>query len=169
MDVRIVRSKRRKRTVQAREVGGVIEVRAPATMSDEELTPIVERLATRLRRRQARDELDDHALRDRAELLNRRYFDGRLRWASIAWVANQNRRFGSCTPANGTIRLSHRVGAMPRFVQDYVIVHELAHLLEANHGPAFWALVNRYPLTERARGYLMAVGLEEIEPEPAHE
>jgi predicted metal-dependent hydrolase len=37
-------------------------------------------------------------------------------------------------------------------------VHELAHLVHASHGPEFWALVNRYPKTERARGYLMALG-----------
>jgi predicted metal-dependent hydrolase len=166
MDVRIIRSKRRKRTVQAREVDGTIEVRAPATMSEAELAPIVARLTTRLQRRKARNVLDDAALQARAELLNRRYFDGRLRWTSIKWVANQEKRFGSCTPARGTIRLSHRLGTMPRFVQDYVIVHELAHLLEANHGPGFWALVNRYPLTERARGYLMAVGLEELSESP---
>ena len=79
-------------------------------------------------------------------------------------MTNQNKsRIGSCTPANGAIRLSHRLAAMPAFVRDYVIVHELAHLLEANHGPRFWKLVNRYPKTERARGYLMAVGLEELE------
>lgn len=78
----------------------------------------------------------------------------------MRYVKNQNSRFGSCTPADGTIRLSDRLATMPTWVRDYVLVHELAHLLEANHGPNFWKLVNRYPLTERARGYLMAVGLE---------
>ena len=52
---------------------------------------------------------------------------------------------------------------MPAWVRDYVVMHELAHLLVAGHGPRFWELVNRYPLTERARGYLMAVGLEEAD------
>jgi predicted metal-dependent hydrolase len=42
-------------------------------------------------------------------------------------------------------------------VLDYVIVHELAHLEVAGHNDRFWQLVNRYPLTERARGYLIAV------------
>jgi predicted metal-dependent hydrolase len=114
-------------------------------------------------RHQEAQELSDEALEQRARWLNRQYFDGKLRWNSIRWVTNQNQRFGSCTPSQGTIRISHRLGKMPQWVQDYVIVHELAHLLEANHGPHFWALVNRYPLTERARGYLMATGLEPME------
>jgi predicted metal-dependent hydrolase len=46
-------------------------------------------------------------------------------------------------------------------VRDYVIVHELAHLLIADHSAEFWSLVDRYPLTERARGFLIAKGMEE--------
>ena len=42
------------------------------------------------------------------------------------------------------------------WVLDYVIVHELAHLREAGHGPRFQALVDRYPRAERARGFLIA-------------
>ena len=79
----------------------------------------------------------------------------------IQFVTNQQRRFGSCTPANGTIRISDRVAKMPPWVRDYVLVHELAHLEQANHSRAFWRLVERYPLTERARGYLIAVGLDD--------
>ena len=77
------------------------------------------------------------------------------------YVTNQHTRYGSCSPAEGTIRISADLAGMPGWVRDYVLVHELAHLLEANHSPAFWSLVNRYPLAERARGYLMAKGMDE--------
>lgn len=141
-------------------------IRAPASMRDEELAPIIDGLKKRLRRRSARSvSQTDETLEKRARELNRQYFGGRLKWQSVRWVTNQNSRFGSCTPADGTIRLSHRLAAMPAWVRDYVLIHELAHLVEANHGPKFWELVNRFPLTERARGYLMAVGLEEIDGE----
>ncbi len=84
--------------------------------------------------------------------LNRQYFDGRLQWQSIRWVTNQNKRYGSCTPAHGTIRIAHQLADMPRFVQDYVIVHELAHLLEANHGPNFGSWSNRFPKNRAGPG-----------------
>ena len=163
MEIRIVRSGRRRRTIQAREVDGTLEILAPARMSDAEIQPYVEQFKQRMERRQAKTQLDGAALQARAADLNRRFLDGRLRWKSIRWVTNQNKRFGSCTPTKGTIRVSHRVAAMPRFVQDYVILHELAHLEEPNHSGRFWELVYRYPRTERARGYLMAAGLEELE------
>jgi len=165
--VEVVRSDRRRKTVSAELKSGVLVVRAPTTMSDTELAPIIEKLQTRLERRVHKAALLDVDLEQRAQVLNERYFNGRLRWQSIRFVTNQNGRFGSCTPSQGTIRLSHRLGQMPPWVLDYVLVHELAHLEEANHGPRFWKLVNRYPLTERARGYLMAVGLEDLSGESA--
>jgi len=161
LDIKIVKSPRRKRTVSARWADGGIEVLAPASMPEAELNPIVEKLRDRLEKRRTRRKLNDDAgLRRRAEELNHRYFKGRLKIQCIEYVTNQSRRFGSCTPWQGHIRLSLRVASLPDWVRDYVIVHELAHLLEANHGERFWQLVNAYPLAERARGYLMAVDLE---------
>ncbi len=157
METRIIRSRRRTKTIQAREVDGVFEVRAPAAMSDAELEPVVLRLRQKLERRKSRQNLDNADLERRAAELNHRYFEGRLTWQSICWSSRQNRRHGSCSPAQGSIRISHNLVKVPHFVLDYVLVHELAHLLEPNHGRAFWALVNRYPKTERARGYLMAL------------
>jgi len=166
--LRITRSARRQKTVSARlvEGGAVLEILAPAAMTDAALAPIIDNLRARvLRHAEAAKTADDEALARRARELNRLYFNNRLRWAEIRYVTNQQHRYGSCTPATQTIRISHRMAAVPAWVRDYVIVHELAHLLEANHGARFWKLVNRYPKTERARGYLIALGLEGDEGE----
>ena len=161
VEIKVVRSKRRKKTVEARLESGVLVVRAPAAISDAELNPIIEKLKARVEKKQRRRQFKSNAsLEARARELNRRYFDGVLTWGSIRYVTNQDKRFGSCTPSQGTIRISHRVADMPAWVRDYVIVHELAHLAESNHSRAFWDLVNRYPKTERARGYLIAIGME---------
>jgi len=73
-------------------------------------------------------------------------------------------RWGSATPADGSVRISERLRETPSWVLDYVLVHELAHLVEPGHTPAFWSLVRRYPRSERAIGYLhglsAAAGLE---------
>lgn len=169
--VEIIRSRKRKKTVSAELKDGTLVVRAPARMSDRELAPIIARLQKRLEKRANKPATSDTELETLARKLNRTYFNGRLQWHSIRFVSNQNRRFGSCTPANGTIRISDRLAKMPKWVLEYVVVHELAHLEQANHGPQFWDLVYRYPLTERARGYLMAVGMENVtgEVEAAHE
>jgi hypothetical protein len=58
---------------------------------------------------------------------------------------------------DGTIRISARLRGMPSWVLDYVLLHELAHLLQPRHGPQFWALLQGYPRTERARGFLEGV------------
>jgi predicted metal-dependent hydrolase len=161
--IRITRSDRRQKTITARLIDGgtILEVLAPQSATDAELAPIIEKLQKRLLAHKARAETaDDATLARRAAELNRQYFGGKLRWREVRYVTNQQHRYGSCTPSTGMIRISHRVAAMPAWVRDYVIIHELAHLAEANHGPRFWKLVNHYPKTERARGYLMALGLE---------
>jgi len=164
--IQIRRSARRRKTISARWKGkDTIEVLAPANITDEALQPIIENLKRRLiadREKQSAP-LNDQVLEQRANALNKKYFQGQLRWRSIRFVTNQNKQFGSCTPKQGTIRVSHRLASTPVWVLDYVIMHELAHLLEANHSRKFWDIVYRYPLTERALGYLMALSLEEDE------
>jgi predicted metal-dependent hydrolase len=157
MEIRVIRSPARKKTVSARQEHGALVVRAPAGMSDAVLLPIIERLQRRVERRRATRILDDQLLQRRAEALNAQHFGGTLCWRSLRWVANQDHRWGSCTPARGAIRISHRLSTVPEWVLDAVIVHELAHLVEPSHDAHFWALANRYPLMERARGYLMAL------------
>jgi len=164
MEVKVIRSQRRHRTVEARLEAGVLVVRVPARISEAELNSLIEKLKAKLQQRQRRRQYQsDTDLEARARELSRRYFGGQLTWQSIRYATNQNRRFGSCTASQGTIRISHRVQSMPAWVQDYVIMHELAHLLEPNHSSAFWELVQRYPKAERARGYLIAVSLESDE------
>ncbi len=151
LPVRVIRSPKRRKTAQARLVDAVLEVRIPGRSSEAEEREFVEHFQARFQRSLARDAID---LEQRAAGLADRY--GLPRPRSIRWVANQRHRWGSCTPADGSIRVSDRMVHFPPWVVDYVIVHELAHLVEGGHGPAFWALVNRYPRTERARGYLVA-------------
>jgi predicted metal-dependent hydrolase len=154
MDVEVVRSSRRRKTVQAWEVGGVLRVAIPARMTRAEEQHWVGEMVRRFERRRSSDHID---LRARVAALARRYELPHP--LSVEWSDRQRSLWGSCTPALRSIRLSSRLAHEPGWVLDYVIVHELAHLAEATHGAEFWALVNRYPRTERARGWLMAKGL----------
>ena len=156
MDVEVVRSSRRRKTVQAWEVGGVLRVAIPARMSRAEEQHWVSEMVRRFERRRSSEHID---LRVRVAALARRYELPHP--VSVEWSDRQRSLWGSCTPALRSIRLSSRLAREPGWVLDYVIVHELAHLSEATHGEEFWALVNRYPRTERARGWLMAKGLED--------
>ncbi len=159
--VDIVRSRNRRRTVSAYRDGDRTVVLVPAGLSAAEEQRWVTDMVGRLDRREARTRTraGDDGLSVRAAALSARHLEGRARPVSVRWVTNQNSRWGSCTPADGTIRLSHRLRSMPAWVVDYVLVHELAHLLVPGHGPDFWAWVERYPRTERARGFLEGVAL----------
>jgi predicted metal-dependent hydrolase len=154
MEVIVKRSARRRKTIQARMVDGRLEVLAPAHILEADLQDHISQLKARLQRR-ASPRNDAH-LEKRAQMLNRKYFHGSLDWNSICYSTRQERRRGSCSLQAKTIRVSQRLAQMPQWVEDYVIVHELAHLEEPNHGRKFRELVRRYPLAERAIGYLMA-------------
>lgn len=165
--IEIVRSHKRQRTVSARLKGDTMLVYAPCNISDEELAKVIDNFKKRFKRRNIKTELNKtEDLRQIAEKLNREYFKGRLKLESIEYSANQNRIFGCCNHRTGRIRISHRLARMPGWIRDYVIIHEMAHILEPNHGNAFWNIVRRYKLAERARGYLMAKGFDTRE-EPA--
>ena len=137
--------------------GDRVVVLMPARMTRAEerqwVSVMLERLAAQERRRRP----SDTELLNRALTLCRRYLSEATAPVSVRWVSNQGMRWGSCTPSDGTVRLSSRLRGMPPWVVDYVLIHELAHLIEPGHTPRFWDLVRRYPQADRARGYLEGV------------
>lgn len=154
--VRIITSRKRRRTVAARMRSGVLELLVPASMPHVERQRWAEVMARRLARRAERMRATDERLQQRAQVLNDRHFAGRLRWTSIGF-ADMERQWGSCTFTDGAIRIARRAASLPDWVLDHLLVHELAHLVHSDHSPEFHALANRYPLSERAKGYLMAL------------
>jgi predicted metal-dependent hydrolase len=155
--VEVRRSARRRRTVSAYRDGDRTVVLIPARMSRTEERRWVAAMLERLDRQDRKLRPGDEALLERAIALSRRYLEGAPVPASVRWVGNQGSRWGSCTPVDRTIRLSDRLQGMPSWVLDYVLVHELVHLRVPGHGADFWAEVEQFPRTERARGYLEGV------------
>jgi predicted metal-dependent hydrolase len=155
MEIELVRGTRRRKHVEAVLTGDRLRVSFPRWMSLAEAQQTADELAERMRRR-VDPALIDIAARTRK--LARQY--GLPRPKTVRWVDNMRQRWGSCTPDDGAVRISSRLAAYPAWVLDYVLVHELAHLLVASHGPAHDALVDRYPYAERARGYLIAMDLD---------
>ena len=148
----VIKSPTRRRTLAWRWVDGKLVLRVPARTTKQDIRKAIalarERAATPSRRVS-----DDRALRREAETLNERFFGGELQIVAIRYARMDTRR-GSCTPARGEIRISRRLADVPAWVRQAVIHHELCHLLEPGHGPAFKALEARYPLRAEAEDYL---------------
>ena len=132
-------------------VDGVLRIAIPGAMTHSEEEHWIEVMRAKFARTQEAAGID---LAARARSLAARL--GLPEPSEIVWSERQRTLWGSCTPSTGRIRIATRVAGFPDWVVDYVIVHELAHLEEHSHGRAFWDLVGRYPLAERARGYLLA-------------
>jgi predicted metal-dependent hydrolase len=156
MPVEVVRSRKRRKTVQAVVTDGTIRVHMPAWMSKRDEAEYVEALVARIEKKYRSEHVD---VDERARQLARTYRLPQPR--SVRWSDIQRARWGSCSTDTGDIRVSRRLADWPTWVLDYVLVHELAHLVEANHSPAFHALVARYPKAERAMGFLIAKGLDD--------
>lgn len=159
--VEVRRSSRRKKTISAEIVGDALVISLPQRLSKADEEEWVTKMAARMADRKKRDRLNsDDGLAARARELAVRYLGG-IEVRDVAWIVTQQTRWGYCSPRDSSIRLSLALADYPVWVRDYVIVHELAHLLVPDHSERFWKLVNRYPLTERARGFLIAKGMEE--------
>ena len=156
--VEVKRSKRAKRNVTAYRDNDKTVVTVPTRMAKRDIDAYVVELVNRLDDRDERTSSQE-SLEQRARILSEKYlgqdlFDTHKVPVKIRWVTNQNSRWGSCTPDEGTIRLSHRMQRMPSYVIDSVIVHELIHLLVTDHSPEFYELMNKYPQHEKAKAYL---------------
>ncbi|MHC1559758.1 M48 metallopeptidase family protein [Actinomycetospora sp. C-140] len=163
-EVEVRRSARRKRTVDAHREGATVVVNIPASMSLAQERHWVEEMLRRLERADARRRpgrrAGDADLVERAGKLAAAHLDPIApdgawpRPASVRWTRPMRTRWASCTPADATIRVSERLREVPGWVLDHVLVHELVHLREPSHGPAFRAAEASYPRSERAIGYL---------------
>ncbi|HSV39485.1 MAG TPA: M48 family metallopeptidase [Nocardioidaceae bacterium] len=158
-EVEVRRSRRRRRTVSAYREDGKVVVLIPARLSRAEEATWVQTMIERLEKSEQRRRPSDTTLKRRATDLSAKYLDGVAKPKTVRWVENQNSRWGSCTPGDSAIRLSSRLQGMPAWVIDYVLIHELAHLIEPGHTKKFWAMVDRYPKSERAKGFLEGVAL----------
>jgi predicted metal-dependent hydrolase len=158
------RSARRRRTVAAFWEEGTAVVAIPAHFTAAQENEWVKRMLVKLQAKGHRGTLagkrqpkTDAQLMAQAAALSQRFLQGRAKPSSVRWVTNQNSRWGSATPADGSIRLSDKLRSMPQWVIDYVLLHELAHLIVSAHGPAFWRLLDDYTQTERAKAFLEGV------------
>ena len=157
-DVELRRSQRRRRTVSVFREGGRVIISAPARISSEELLPLAQELLGRLIvQAQGRTPTDGQLAQRARDLAARWLPPGFPEPSSVRWTTAQSRVWGTCVNSEGCIRLSHRLRPMPDFVIDYVLLHELAHLMHHGHGEEFEALLAPYPDRDRARGFLDGV------------
>ncbi len=161
--INIKRDKRLRNTSRWERLnGGDILLRVPYRLPIHKIQALLEQVAGQLDKGMTlRSRRTDADLQQRAEMLNRKYLNGKIRWNAIRWVSNMHTRLGSCTqggPTDGDIRISDKIRSWPGWVVDFVVVHELLHRNYPNHSQAFWdELRAAYPLTDKAIGFIEGV------------
>ena len=164
IEIEVIRDARLRSRIHWELSGKRVRIRAPQRIPQRELDRHVADIVQEVKRRRAqvraRADSDLEAL---ARQVNDRYFGGEIEWHSIRWVKNMRQRLGSCTtggPTDGDIRISDRIRGWPGWVVEYVVAHELVHRKYPHHGKDFWAYLGRYPMVERARGFLLGVAFQ---------
>jgi predicted metal-dependent hydrolase len=157
--------RRLRKTIRWTVTNGAVDIRVPRHVPRRDLDRIIDEIVGKVRKQRARArKQQDVDLQGRAKALNRQCFNGELKWHTIRWVSNMQKRLGSCSSGgttDGDIRISERIRNWPPYVIDYVIAHELAHRKHPNHSKAFWAYLARYPQAERARGFIEGIAFAE--------
>jgi predicted metal-dependent hydrolase len=174
-EVEVRASTKRKKTGAAHWSGSRIVVQIPARLKGKERSRFVDELVERLLAQRPQTSTGDASLQERAHVLSELYVGG-VSAASVRWVTNQRRRWASCSPSTREIRVSSRLRQCPEWVIDAVLVHELAHLVEADHSPAFYALANRHPRQDDCAmfldGFALGLGLRiedgDVDEDVAH-
>ncbi|OQX18770.1 MAG: hypothetical protein BWK75_06275 [Candidatus Altiarchaeales archaeon A3] len=166
MDVKVIKSARRRRTVSTKRVNGEILLYVSNSLSNEKIEKYIEWAKKRFEASDRKKNLVEgdanKNLENMAKELNKEYFNNELKWNKIEYSTEQNSKmFGNCHTMDKIIRISDRLLKMPKFVHDYVVVHELAHLKVSGHNEQFWNFVKRYEKMDMAKGYLMAVAMED--------
>jgi hypothetical protein len=161
-EIEIRASTRRKKTGNAHWSGSRIVVQIPARVRGRDRREFVDELVQKLLTQRPQNAGGDGALEERARTLAELYNDGVMP-SSVRWVNNQQARWASCSPGSREIRVSSRLRQCPEWVIDAVLVHELAHLQEADHSPLFYEIADRHPRQGDSGmfldGYALGLGL----------
>ncbi len=153
-EFRVVRSSRRKRTLNAFRQNGVIEIHIPDRLSRRQEFEMIPEMIDLVLKRENRLRKSDSALLELSDLILAEFLpEFSERPLSVTWRVMRE-RWGSCTTVDRTIRISERLNSAPDYVIRYVLFHELIHLRIAGHGDDFHEYLARYPDKERAEAFL---------------
>lgn len=164
-EVRLDRSARARRTIITVKTGRGVRVAVPSHVSFEDALDFVRRKQAwvtrnlaRIRAYEAQKQAADAVFRNLDRRAARRELAGRLDELARRYgytygrvsIRNQRTRWGSCS-GRGDISLNIKLVALPQDLQDYVILHELAHTRVHNHSQQFWAELNKHVENPKAK------------------
>ncbi len=99
----------------------------------------------------------DRLLLERARQLDTEYLSGKAKPTGARFSPRLTSSFGNANLHTGVIQVAERLRQSPQWVIDYLLIHEMAHLIVPGHSAEFWRLVDRYRYAERAKGYLICM------------